>query len=204
MHSATKYLGGHSDVTAGAVCGSRERIEAARARSIMFGTAIDPHAAWLLERGIKTLAVRMERHSRNGMEVARWAEAHPEIARVHYPGLPSHPDHEMAKRVLGGFGGMVGLEVRGGAERASRFVRALQLATLAPSLGGVETLVSEPRFTSHSRLTPEQRSALGIPDGFLRFSLGIEDAEDIIADIEQALEASAGAAPEALAAAATR
>ncbi len=188
VHSATKYLGGHSDVTAGALCGSQELVTAARDRSQLFGTALDPHAAWLVERGVKTLALRMERHNSNGMEIAHWLSARTDVARVHYPGLESHPDHEVAKRVLSGFGGIVGVEVVGGAEGASRFVQALELVTIAPSLGGVETLLSEPRFTSHVRMTSAQRAALGIPDGFLRVSLGIEDPADIIADLEQALE----------------
>ncbi|HEY0020293.1 MAG TPA: PLP-dependent aspartate aminotransferase family protein [Longimicrobium sp.] len=192
MHSATKYLGGHSDVTAGVLAGSAARIGEARKRARIWGPALDPHAAWLLERGIKTLSVRMERHNRNGMEIARWAETRPEVARVFYPGLPSHPDHETARRVLDGFGGMVGIELRGGAAAADRFVRALRLAKLAPSLGGVETLVSEPRFTSHAAMTPDQRAAGGIRDGFMRVSLGIEDAADLIADFDQALRAAAG------------
>jgi cystathionine beta-lyase/cystathionine gamma-synthase len=193
VHSATKYLGGHSDLTAGAVLGGAELVGEVRARAQVWGPALDPHAAWLLERGIKTLAVRMERHNRNGLEVARRVEALAGVARVHYPGLPSHPDHETAGRVLCGFGGMVGIEVEGGGEAAGRFVRALRLAKAAPSLGGVETLVSEPRFTSHAAFTPAEREALGIRDGFFRFSLGIEDADDIVADIAGALEAARGA-----------
>ncbi|MET0398544.1 MAG: aminotransferase class I/II-fold pyridoxal phosphate-dependent enzyme [Longimicrobiaceae bacterium] len=193
VHSATKYLGGHSDVTAGAVLGGAELAGEVRRRAQVWGPALDPHAAWLLERGIKTLAVRMERHNRNGLEVARRVEGLPGVARVHYPGLPSHPDHEVARRVLCGFGGMVGIEVEGGGEAAGRFVRALRLAKPAPSLGGVETLVSEPRFTSHAAFTPAEREALGIRDGFFRFSLGIEDADDLVVDIERALEAMRGA-----------
>ncbi|MBW3571632.1 MAG: PLP-dependent aspartate aminotransferase family protein [Gemmatimonadetes bacterium] len=191
-HSATKYLGGHSDVTAGVLAGSAARIGEARKRARVWGPVLDPHAAWLLERGIKTLSVRMERHNRNGMEVARWAETRPEVARVFYPGLPSHPDHQTACRVLDGFGGMVGLELEGGGAAADRFVRALRLAKLAPSLGGVETLVSEPRYTSHAGMTPEQRAANGIRDGFIRVSVGIEDAADLIADLDQALRAIGG------------
>ncbi|HEX5871505.1 MAG TPA: PLP-dependent aspartate aminotransferase family protein [Longimicrobium sp.] len=192
MHSATKYLGGHSDVTAGVLAGSAERIGEARKRTRVWGPVLDPHAAWLLERGIKTISVRMERHNRNGMEIARWAETRPEVARVFYPGLPSHPDHEVARRVLDGFGGMVGIELAGGGPAADRFVRAIRLAKLAPSLGGVETLISEPRFTSHSAMTPAEREANGIRDGFLRVSLGIEDAADLIADFDQALRAIGG------------
>ncbi len=189
MHSATKYYGGHSDVTAGALAGSAARIEEARQRARVWGPVLDPHGVWLLERGIKTLAVRMECHNRNGMEVARWAEGEARVARVFYPGLPSHPDHETARRTLDGFGGMLGVELAGGAPAASSFVRALRLATLAPSLGGVETLVSEPCHTSHAAMTREEREAGGIRDGFVRISLGIEDAADIIADLEQALAA---------------
>ncbi len=187
VHSATKYLGGHSDVTAGVVAGTTEAIEPVRERARIFGPTLDPHAAWLVERGIKTLAVRMERHNRNGTTVAQWCERHPRIRRVHYPGLPSHPDHETAARILNGFGGMLGIEVEGGGEAATRFVERLRLCHVAPSLGGVETLVSEPRHTSHAGLTAEDRARIGIADGFVRFSLGIEDAEDIIADIEDAL-----------------
>lgn len=190
VHSATKYLGGHSDVTAGAVCGSRSLIDEARMRSILFGSAMDPAAAWLLERGIKTLALRVHRQNENGLAVALWASDHDQIERVHYPGIPSHPDHEIGRRLLDGFGGMIGLEVVGGPARATALIEALRMVTPAPSLGGVETLVSEPRFTSHAHLSGEQRAELGIPDGFLRFSLGIEDADDIIADLEQALAAS--------------
>jgi len=121
------------------------------------------------------------------MAVAQWAEHHPEIAKVHYPGLPSHPDHAYAKTVLSGFGGMVGLELKGGTRSAERFLKRLKLVAHAPSLAGVETLVSEPRLTSHKSIGPEGRAKIGIPDGFLRLSCGLEDAEDIIADLEQAL-----------------
>jgi cystathionine beta-lyase/cystathionine gamma-synthase len=189
MHSATKYLGGHSDVTAGVLAGSKERIAAVRQRAQVWGPLLDPHACWLLERGIKTLALRMERHNANGLAVARWAEGAPGIARVHYPGLPSHPDHALAARLLDGFGGMLGIDLEGGGEAATRFVGALRLAKLAPSLGGVETLVSEPRRTSHAAMTAEDRATNGIRDGFIRISLGIEDAEDLIADFAQALAA---------------
>ncbi|MEX2571681.1 MAG: aminotransferase class I/II-fold pyridoxal phosphate-dependent enzyme [Gemmatimonadota bacterium] len=192
VHSATKYLGGHSDVTAGAVCGSRDLVDRARERARLFGTALDPHAAWLVERGIKTLALRMERHNANGVTVAAWLEQQPEVEHVHYPGLASHPDHQVASRLLDGFGGMLGLELVGGAERTTEFVRALRICTVAPSLGGVETLVSEPRFTSHVKLSAEERAALGIRDGFIRFSLGIEDADDLIVDLREALDAAFG------------
>lgn len=190
VHSATKYLGGHTDVTAGAVCGSEARIADVRSRARIFGAALDPHAAWLVERGIKTLALRMQRHDENGKRVATWLAAQPGVRRVHHPGLASHPDHALAATLLDGYGGMLSVELTGGGAAAARFVRALRLAKLAPSLGGVETLVSEPRYTSHADLTAEQREVLGIPDGLVRFSLGIEDADDIIDDIRQALAAA--------------
>lgn len=187
--SATKYLNGHSDVIAGAVAGTASIIEEVTRLMRLWGQAIDPHAAWLVDRGMRTLAVRMARHSENGAAVAAWAEADPRIAKVHYPGLPSHPDHALAARTLDGFGGMVGLELTGGAAAAERLLRHLNLITHAPSLAGVESLVSEPRLTSHAALTAADRAAMGIPDGFLRLSCGIEDAADIIADLDQALRA---------------
>jgi cystathionine beta-lyase/cystathionine gamma-synthase len=185
--SATKYLNGHSDVIGGAVAASASIIEEVTRLMTLWGQSLDPHAAWLIERGMRTLAVRMERHNINGMAVARWAEQQDGITRVHYPGLPSHPDHAFATQVLDGFGGMVGFELRGGARMAEKFLKKLKLVTHAPSLAGVESLISEPRLTSHHRLTEEQRAKQGIPDGFVRLSCGIEDAEDIIADLEQAL-----------------
>ena len=185
--SATKYLNGHSDVIAGAVAGSASLIEEVIRLMTLWGQAIDPHTAWLIDRGLRTLEVRMARHNENGMAVAQWASQHPAIVRVHYPGLPSHPEHEQAKEVLNGFGGMVGLEIKGGVRATEKMLRKLKVITHAPSLAGVESLVSEPRLTSHSRLSDEQRAKLGIPDGFVRLSCGLENAPDIIADLEQAL-----------------
>lgn len=185
--SATKYLNGHSDVIAGAVAGTASLVEEVTRLMRVWGQALDPFAAWLVDRGLRTLAVRMQRHNANGIAVAEWAAAHPAVARVHYPGLPDHPDHAVAKRVLGGFGGMVGLELKGGAEAAERVLRRLELFVHAPSLAGVESLVSEPRLTSHKALGPEGRARIGIPDGFLRLSCGIEDAEDLVGDLERAM-----------------
>jgi len=185
--SATKYLNGHSDVIAGAVAGSTAFVEEVTRLMRLWGQSIDPHAAWLVDRGLRTLALRMARHNANGLAVAEWAAGHPAFAKVHYPGLPKHPDHAVAKKTLDGFGGMVGLELAGGPKAAERMLKRVRLVTHAPSLAGVETLVSEPRFTSHKELSPEDRTALGIPDGFLRLSCGIEDAEDIIADLQEAL-----------------
>jgi cystathionine beta-lyase/cystathionine gamma-synthase len=187
INSATKYLNGHSDVVGGAVAGAASLIEEVTRLMTLWGQALDPHAAWLIERGLRTLELRVERQNANGMAVAQWAAERLEFTRVHYPGLPGHPDHELATQVLGGFGGVVGLELKGGTRAAERFLKRLRLVTHAPSLAGVESLISEPRLTSHRRLTEEQRTKLGIPDGFLRLSCGIENADDIIADLAQAL-----------------
>jgi cystathionine beta-lyase/cystathionine gamma-synthase len=184
--SATKYLNGHNDVLAGAVAASAPIVEELARLVELWGAAVDPHCAWLMDRGLRTLAVRMQRQNENGLAVAQWAERQPWIEKVWYPGLPSHPDHAVARESLAGFGGMVGLLLRGGALGAERFLGRLKLVTHAPSLGGVESLASEPRNTSHRKLTPEGRAALGFPDGFIRLSCGIEDADDIIGDLEQA------------------
>jgi cystathionine beta-lyase/cystathionine gamma-synthase len=185
--SATKYLNGHSDVIGGAVAGSESLVDEVIRLMKVWGQSIDPHAAWLIDRGMRTLAVRIERHNANGMAVAEWASSRTEFAAVLYPGLESHPDHELAAETLDGFGGMVGLELRGGVAAVERFLTRLELVQHAPSLAGVESLISEPRLTSHAKLTAAQRSAMGVPDGFLRLSCGIEDAADIILDLEQAL-----------------
>jgi cystathionine beta-lyase/cystathionine gamma-synthase len=187
VHSATKYLGGHSDLTAGVVAGRADLIAEVREKLMSFGPVLDPHATWLLERGVKTLAVRMARHNANGMRIAEWLCRHPAVARVHYPGLPTHADHGVASELFDGFGGMVAIAVRGGDDAALRVMGRLRLMYAAPSLGGVDTLVSMPRFTSHASLPAAERYALGIEDGFIRFSLGIEDSADLIADLEQAL-----------------
>ena len=188
IHSATKYLNGHHDVLCGVVAGTAPYIDEVRNKMIIWGQAPDPFACWLLERGLKTLDVRVRRCNENAMRVAEWCSTRPEIAKVHYAGLPSHVDHAIAKKMLDGFGGLMSIELAGGAAAADSFVRKLQLITYAASLGGVDTLVIEPRYSSHAHMTSEERAAIGIPDGFLRLSIGIEDADDIIADIEQALK----------------
>ena len=190
IHSVTKYLNGHTDVIAGAVAGTEVFIDEVTSRMKVWGQALDPHCAWLIERGMKTLAVRVARHNATGMEVAKWLEEQPKVKRVAYPGLPSHPDHELARRTLEGFGGMVGMELAGGPRAAERCLKALRIISHAPSLGGVESLVSEPRFTSHVAMSSEARAAAGIPDGFLRLSLGLEDVEDLIADLARGLAAA--------------
>lgn len=186
--SATKYLNGHSDVIAGVVAGTTSVVEEVTRLMRLWGQAIDPHAAWLVDRGMRTLAVRMERHNANGLAVAQWAEAQSQITKVHYPGLASHSDHAIAKKTLDGFGGMVGLELKGGVRATERFLKRLKLVTHAPSLAGVESLISEPRLTSHNALGAEGRAKIGIPDGFVRLSCGIEDVADIIDDLEQGLQ----------------
>ncbi|MFN2400107.1 MAG: PLP-dependent aspartate aminotransferase family protein [Gemmatimonadaceae bacterium] len=187
IHSATKYLNGHHDVLAGVVMGTAPYIEEVRQKMMVWGQAPDPFSLWLLERGLKTLDVRVKRQNENAMRIAEWCGARKEIARVHYPGLAEHPDHEVAAATLRGFGGMLAIELAGGGSATDRFLRRLKIFTHAPSLGGVDSLVCEPRYTSHAHMTAAERSAIGIPDGLMRLSIGIEDAEDLIADIQQAL-----------------
>jgi cystathionine beta-lyase/cystathionine gamma-synthase len=188
IHSATKFLNGHHDILAGVVCGSEPFIDEVRRKMTVWGQAPDPFACWLLERGLKTLEVRVQRQNENAMKIAEWCMTRPEISKVHYPGLPKHPDHAIAKSILDGFGGMMAIELKGGGAATLRFVKKLQLFTYAASLGGVDSLVIEPRYSSHEHMSAEDREKIGIPDGFLRMSIGIENAEDLIADIEQALQ----------------
>ncbi|MGH7662814.1 MAG: trans-sulfuration enzyme family protein [Gemmatimonadaceae bacterium] len=187
IHSATKYLNGHHDALGGAVLGTASYVEEVRQKMMVWGQAPDPFACWLLERGLKTLEVRVRRQNENAMRIAQWCADRKEIRVVHYPGLTTHQDHEVARAMLDGFGGMMAIELAGGGKAADRCIRRLKLFTHAPSLGGVDSLVSEPRYTSHAHMTSEERAKLGIPDGFLRLSIGIEDAGDLIADLEQAL-----------------
>lgn len=188
IHSATKYLNGHHDILAGVVCGSEPFIDEVRRKMAVWGQAPDPFACWLLERGLKTIDVRVKRQNENAMRIAEWCSTRPQIAKVHYPGLPNHPDHQIAKTLLDGFGGMLAIELEGGGPAALKFVKKLQVFTYAASLGGVDSLVIEPRYSSHEHMSSEEREKIGIPDGFLRMSIGIENAEDLIADIEQALQ----------------
>ena len=187
IHSTTKYLNGHHDVLGGAVMGTAPYVEEVRQKMMVWGQAPDPFACWLLERGLKTLDVRVKRQNENAMRVAYWCSERKEFRKVHYPGLESHPDHDIAKAMLDGFGGMMAVELVGGGRAADKLMRRLKLFTHAPSLGGVDSLVSEPRYTSHASLSAEERAKAGVPDGFLRLSIGIEDADDLIADLEQAL-----------------
>ena len=189
LHSATKYLGGHNDLLAGAAVGPKEIIAELRKAVGILGGVTDPFSAYLLVRGMKTLGVRMAKHNENALAVARWLEAHPRIRRVWYPGLESHPDHDVAKRTLAGFGGVVTFEIDTDLDGACRFVDACELPYLAPSLGGVESLIEMPAIMSFWDRTPEERAELGMTDSLVRFSVGIEDAEDLIADLAQALQA---------------
>lgn len=187
MHSATKYLSGHSDVIGGVLAGSALRIDAGTRAMRSFGGSIDPHAAFLVERGIKTLALRMERHNANGAAIAEFLASHPRVARVCYPTLPDHPDRAVSARVLRGAGGVVSFEPRASAAEAARLVTRFRWIRLAPSLGGVESLVSLPAQTSHRHLDPAERRRRGIGDNLVRLALGIEAADDLIDDLDHAL-----------------
>ncbi len=189
IHSATKYLGGHNDLLAGVVLGSADAIKPIREAAGMLGGVIDAHSAYLLLRGLKTLALRMEKHNRNALAIARWLEDKTAVRRVWYPGLESHPDHATASRLMQGYGGVVTFEVEADFEGTCRFIDACRIPYIAPSLGGVESLIEMPVLMSHWDLKPDQRLAFGITDSLVRLSCGIEDAEDLIADFEQALRA---------------
>ncbi|MGE0555597.1 MAG: PLP-dependent aspartate aminotransferase family protein [Gemmatimonadales bacterium] len=186
--SGTKSLNGHTDVTAGLVAGTQSYVDEVLRLARVWGSVLDPHSAWLLDRGIRTLELRVARQNANGMAVAAWAADRERIDAVHYPGLESHRDHAVASRILKGCGGMVGLQIAGGAAGAERFLRRLKMVAHAPSLGGVESLISEPRLTSHVAMSPEARAAAGVPDGFVRLSCGIENGADLIDDLAQALD----------------
>ena len=187
IHSTTKYLNGHHDVLGGVVLGTASFADEVRDKLKYWGQAPDPFACWLLSRGLKTLGVRVRQQNESALKIARWAEQQRSIAAVHYPGLESHPDHAIARATLSGFGGMLAIELAGGAQAADAFLRKLRLFTHAASLGGVDSLVIEPRYSSHARMTPEERAGMGIPDGFVRLSIGVEDVEDLITDLAQAL-----------------
>lgn len=192
LHSATKYLNGHSDLVAGAIIGGATQVEEVRHTLNLLGGSLDPHACFLLHRGLKTLGVRVRQQCATALVVAQALHEHPRVRRVHYPGLPSHPGHARAKELLhGGFGGMLSFELASGTgsevEVAERFVSRLRLPIDAPSLGGPESLVTRPAVTSHVGLDPEVRRGLGIGDGLVRMSVGLEDPADLVADLEQAL-----------------
>jgi cystathionine gamma-lyase len=187
VHSTTKYLGGHSDVIGGAVIGRRALLEPIAFYQNAAGGVPGPFDAWLTLRGIKTLAVRMERHSSNARQLAEWLAKHPKVTRVYFPGLPSHPGHEVARKQMRDFGGMISVSLRGGKEAALRMLTRTRLFSLAESLGGVESLIGHPATMTHASIPPEIRQARGIDDGLVRLSVGIEDVGDLQRDLENAL-----------------
>lgn len=187
IHSCTKYMNGHSDIVAGALIGGAALVERIKRKLNHLGGSLDPHAAFLLHRGMKTLALRVRFQNESALEIARFLEKRQGVARVNYPGLESHPAHERAKRLFDGFGGMLSFELTGGPDAARRFIERTTLPIKAPSLGGVETLLTQPALTSHAGMSREDRQRLGITDGLVRMSVGIEATEDIIEDLRQAL-----------------
>jgi cystathionine beta-lyase/cystathionine gamma-synthase len=187
VHSATKYLNGHSDLVAGCVIGRADLIEQIRHRLNHLGGCADPHACFLLQRGLKTLALRVAAQNRGALEIATWLQQFEGVTKIHYPGLPSHPQHDRAARLFRGFGGMLSFEIDGDAHTADTFIRRLKLALHTVSLGGVETLVTRPAATSHASLSAEELEKAGISDRLIRLSVGIESPKDLIADLDQAL-----------------
>lgn len=187
VHSATKYLNGHTDVIAGAVAGSAERVAAVKKKLDHFGASLDPHACFLLHRGLKTLELRVERQNQSSLALAEHLSRHAAVARVFHPGLASHPGHARAKAWFYGTGGMLSFRPAGGVAAAERFLDSVRLATSAPSLGGPETLVTRPATTSHAGLTPEERARLGVTDDLIRVSIGLEAVEDLLEDFDHAL-----------------
>ena len=187
VHSATKALAGHSDVIAGVAVGNKKWMERVQHMVIYLGGSMDPEAAYLLNRGIKTLGLRVRKQCENAMAVAKFLEKHPKVARVFYPGLPSHPDYKLAKRQMRGFGSMLAFDLKGGLPAARRVCDRVQLFLLAASLGGVESLVVLPIYTSHYNMSAEELTRGGVTPGMVRVSIGIEDSEDLIADLQQAL-----------------
>jgi cystathionine beta-lyase/cystathionine gamma-synthase len=190
LHSCTKYLNGHSDIVAGAVIGEAEKVLKVKKRLNHLGGSLDPHACFLLHRGMKTLAVRMRQHNESALKIAEFLESHPVVEKVNYPGLKSHPSHQRAKELFDGFSGMMSFELVGGKEAAMRFMRSVTLPITAPSLGGVESLVTLPSTTAHLGMKPEEREKTGISDALIRLSVGIESTEDLIQDFTRALELS--------------
>jgi len=191
LHSCTKFLNGHSDIVAGAVIGRGALLEKVKHKLDHLGGSLDPHACALLHRGMKTLALRMRQQSQSALQLARVLEAHPKVEKVNYPGLESHRAHARARSLLeGGFGGMLSFEPRGGAQVAAKILKSMTLALSAPSLGGVETLVTRPAKTSHAGMPPEERQRRGISDSLIRVSVGIESTEDLLEDFRSALDAA--------------
>ncbi|NLG65590.1 MAG: cystathionine gamma-synthase family protein, partial [Actinobacteria bacterium] len=189
LHSATKFLGGHADVLGGVVCGSADLVDRIFHFREITGAVLDPMAAFLLIRGMKTLALRIERQNESALRIARWLQDHPAVAAVYYPGLDGHPDHDVAARQMRGYGGVLSFMLAGGFAAVKNVLPRLKLAHRAANLGAVETIAGPPATTSHVECTPQEREAMGIPEGLIRYSVGIEDPEDLIVDLAQALEA---------------
>ncbi|HVY82698.1 MAG TPA: aminotransferase class I/II-fold pyridoxal phosphate-dependent enzyme [Steroidobacteraceae bacterium] len=187
LHSASKYLNGHADIVGGAVIGSAQWIQRITHRMNHLGGCMDPHAAFLLNRGLMTLALRVRHQNESTLRIARFLEGHRAVAKVNYAGLESHPRHARARKLFAGFGGVLSFELRGSAEDADRFMQNVTLPAVAPSLGGIRSLITRPAVTSHAGLSREERLRAGIGDGLIRLSVGIEDADDLIEDLEQAL-----------------
>ena len=188
FNSATKYLNGHSDLVAGSVAGSAELVEKVRHTLNLYGGSLDPHAGYLLARSLKTLGVRVRQQNANAQALAAFLDGSPKVSAVNYAGLPTHPDHPHASELLAGYGGMLSFQLVGGLPAAEVLLSALTLPAVAPSLGGVETLITRPAVTSHAGMTPEDRAAAGITDDLIRLSVGIEDAEDLMTDFAEALD----------------
>ena len=189
LHSVTKYLAGHNDLLAGVVAGSKEQLESVRNLRGIMGAINSPQNCYLLLRGLKTFELRINRHNENGQRVAEFLESHPRIEKVYYPGLKSHPQHELARQQMRGFGGLVTFLVKDADWRETAdIVDAVRIPRIAPSLGGVESLIEQPLVMSYYQLTPEERAKFGIPDNMIRLSCGIENADDLIADLAQALD----------------
>ena len=188
LHSCTKYLNGHSDIVAGGIVGSKEIIERVTHRLNHLGASLDPHACFLLHRGMKTLVLRVRQQNENALRLAHFLQAHPRVETVYYPGLETHPQFARASRLFGGCGGVLSFEVKGNVADADRVLSRLKLSVVAPSLGGVETLITRPVQTSHSGLTPEQKKMAGISDKLIRVAVGIEDGDDLCEDFDQALK----------------
>jgi cystathionine beta-lyase/cystathionine gamma-synthase len=190
IHSATKYLNGHTDIVAGAVIGRRELVERITRKLNHLGGPLDPHACFLLSRGMKTLAVRVRYQNESALKIARFLEQHPQVAKVNYPGLEGHSNHLRACELFDGFGGVLSFEITGGVEAAESFIAHASIPISAPSLGGIETLVTRPATTSHAGMSPADRAAAGIADGLVRLSVGLETTDDLIEDFERALRPS--------------
>jgi cystathionine gamma-synthase len=189
LHSATKYLGGHNDLLAGVIAGSDALVGAIQELQAVLGAVPDPHSSYLLIRGVKTLHLRVERQNASALAIARFLESHPKVRRVHYPGLASHPQHDVARAQMRGFGGVVAFEVDGALAEGTRLVDAVRIPYIAPSLGGVESLIEQPALMSYYELTSEERAAVGIKENLVRLSVGVEDPEDLVADLSRALDA---------------